>query len=83
MSRIVSNTRAAIPGVLRRPSPTTQMMARRGCTCTSPSASSSATTAGRRAASSTVRETLTSEVATTSTGSSWRSNTSNRARKNP
>ena len=83
MSRIVSKTRAAMPGVVCRPSPTTQMIARPRSTRTSPRRSSSSVTADRSALSSTLSETLTSDVVTTSTDTRWRSNTSNNARRNP
>src|SRR6266702_1040239 len=83
MSRTVAKTRAAIPGVVRSPSPTTQTIARCGSTLTSPSERSSLTIAGSDRACSRVSETLTSDVVTTSTSVRCRSNTSNSARRNP
>src|SRR2546430_13903568 len=83
MSWIVVKMRAAIPGVVRNPSPTTHTIARCGSTLTSPSARSSLTMAGNARASSKVSETLTSHVVTTSTTVRWRSNTSNSARRKP
>src|SRR6266480_3603061 len=83
MSCTVLKMRAAIPGVVRNPSPTTHTIARCGSTLTSPSARSSLTMAGSARASSSVSETLTSDVVTTSTTVRWRSNTSNRARRKP
>src|SRR5207253_6849471 len=83
MSPTVANTRAAIPGVVRRPSPTTHTIARSGSSVTVPSLRRSATMPSNDAVSSTVSDTLTSEVVTTSTAVRCRSNTSNKARRNP
>ncbi len=76
-------TRPATPGLPRSPSPTTQTMAQSSSTWTSPSRASSAAIAGSGVGSSTVSETLTSEVATMSTGVRWRSKTSKIARRKP
>ena len=65
------------------PCPTTATMARPSFTVTSPSGARSRTSASSRLASSTVSETLTSLLASTSTGTSWRSNTSNSCRRKP
>src|SRR2546428_2390568 len=83
MSETVANTRAAIPGVVRRPSPTTQTMARPDSTDTVPNGRNSATISGSDSTSSTVSDTLTSEVVTTSTTVRCRSNTSNNPRRKP
>src|SRR2546430_6478877 len=83
MSPTVVNTRAATPGVARRPSPTTHTIARSGSSDTVLSPCRSATMASRDPASSTVSDTLTSDVVTTSTAVRCRSNTSNNARRNP
>src|SRR5438309_7357282 len=83
MSWTVVKMRAAIPGVVRNPSPTTHTIARCGSMLTSPSARSSLTMAGSARASSRVSDTLTSDVVTTSTTVRWRSNTSNSARRKP
>ena len=63
--------------------PTTETIARRSSVQTSPSSPSSRTTGSRRLRSSTVSETLTSPLASTSTTTSCRSKTSNMARRNP
>ena len=52
-------------------------------TLTSANSDSASTMAGSRRRSSTVTETLTSEVVTTSTGVRWRSKTSNKRRRKP
>src|SRR5215208_955597 len=83
ISLIVLNTRAAIPGVPLKPSPTTQMIARPFSTRTVPNCSSSSTIAGNELASSNESETLTSEVVTTSITVRCRSKTSKSARRNP
>src|SRR5437867_7561069 len=83
MSWMVLKMRAATPGVVRSPSPTTHTIARSGSTLTSPRDLSSLTIAGSARACSRVSETLTSDVVTTSTSVRCRSNTSNSARRNP
>src|SRR6185437_10705903 len=65
------------------PAPTTATTARCRSMDTSPNARSSTNSASRRDGSSTVTDTETSDVATTSTDVWWRSNTSNSVRRNP
>ncbi len=63
--------------------PTIAMMARLRSMETSPNAARSMTRFSSRDGSSTVTDTETSDVATTSTDVRWRSNTSNRVRRKP
>src|ERR1041384_656749 len=83
ISVIVLNARAATPGVPRKPSPTTQMIACPFSTFTVPSCSSSSTISGKAPASSNDSDTLTSAVVTTSITVRCRSKTSKSARKKP
>ena len=73
----------ASPGVVRSPMPTTETIARRSSVQASPSSESSRTTGSSRERSSTVSETLTSPLASTSTTTSCRSKISNIARRKP
>src|SRR6185369_2485530 len=77
------NTRAAIPGRSRKFSPTRQMMAFRPSYFTSASLARSADSAGMPSLVSTVTDTLTSDVETTSTAMPCLSNASKMDFKNP
>src|SRR5579872_4735193 len=83
LSASLPNTNAATPGVSRKFSPTRQMIAFRPSYFTSASLARSAASAGMAWFESTVRETLTSEVETTSTATLCRSKASKIARRNP
>src|ERR1700691_1469617 len=76
-------TSAAIPGVLRRFSPTRQTIALRPSYFTSANLARSAASAGIDSFESTVSETLTSEVETTSTATRCRSKASKIERRKP
>src|ERR1700688_153149 len=83
LSTSLPNTNAATPGLSRKLSPTRQIIGLRPSYFTSPSVLRSAARAGMALLESTVSETLTSDVETTSTATLCRSKASNIARKNP
>ena len=83
MSEIAVKTWAAMPGRSRMFSPTRQTMALRPTYFTNASFSMSAAISGMRSLESTVSETLTSEVETTSTAHLWRSKISKICRRKP
>src|SRR5205807_412941 len=83
MSLMAEKSRAAMPGVLRKPSPTIETIVRPSSTSTVPSCCRSGINSGNALASSIESETLTSEVVTTSTAVRCRSKTSNNARRKP
>src|ERR1700688_1995442 len=83
LSTSLPNTSAATPGLSRKLSPTKQIIALRPSYFTSASLARSAARAGMALLESTVSETLTSDVETTSTATLCRSKASNIARKNP
>ena len=67
MSLMAEKSRAAMPGVWRKPSPTIETIVRPSSTSTFPSCCRSGINSGNALASSIESETLTSEVVTTST----------------